>query len=210
MSMLITFEGIEGSGKTSHIAAVTRELSKRRIPYLLTREPGGTEIGDRVRDILLHPSHTGMAPEVELLLYLASRKQHIQEVISPALKEGRHVLCDRFEDSSLAYQGHARGLGIEHVKSLSRAAGIDLTPDLTILLDLPPEVGLERARGRPLEGDTRFENEKLEFHRLVREGYLILAEQEPERFRVLDAAREIDEVTSEVVEIVLRSMDLEI
>lgn len=206
MGLLITFEGIEGSGKTSHIAAVTRALAGRGEPYVLTREPGGTAIGDGIRDLLLDPANTMMAHDTELLLYLASRRQNIEEVILPALGEGRTVLCDRFEDSSLAYQGHARGLGIEHVRRASRAAGIDLRPDLTVLLDLPAELGLERARGRPLAGDTRFENERLEFHRAVREGYLLLAGEEKGRFRVVDAGGELGAVSAEVVRLVLGAL----
>jgi dTMP kinase len=209
MSLFITFEGIEGSGKTSHIAAVEEAFKARRLPYMITREPGGTRIGDAVRRILLDPVNIRMTPSVELLLYLACRKQHIEEVIIPALYEGKHVLCDRFEDSSMAYQGYARGLGLEKVKELSLDAEIDLKPDLTILLDLPAHIGLARARGRPLTGNTRFENEQLEFHRAVREGYLILAKDEPERFRVVDAGRDLEEVSKEIVDLVLERLDKE-
>lgn len=209
MSLFITFEGIEGSGKTSHIAAVVAEMKRLGLPYLLTREPGGTEIGDDIRDILLNPKNTSMVPETELALYLASRKQHIEEVIIPSLWEGKHVLCDRFEDSSVAYQGYARSLGMDHVRKLSREVGIDLKPDVTVLLDLPPEIGLERARGRPLTGDTRFENEKLEFHRAVREGYLILAKNEPDRIWVVDAGGDLEVVSKEVVSLVMNRLSEE-
>ncbi|HUX08803.1 MAG TPA: dTMP kinase [Acidobacteriota bacterium] len=209
MSKFITFEGIEGSGKTGLMINVGRELAKRGIECLNTREPGGTEIGDSIREILLNPAFTMMAPDVELMLYLASRRQHIEEVIKPALAAGKTVLCDRYEDSSLAYQGHARGIGIEKVRRMSRAVGIELIPELTILLDLPPEVGLERARGRPLEGDTRFENERLEFHKLVREGYLLLANQEPDRFKVIDSHRELEAVNEDVLALVLQKLGID-
>ncbi len=208
MSILITFEGIEGSGKTGLMIDVGRELARCGIEYLNTREPGGTAIGDSIRKTLLNPAFTMMAPDVELMLYLASRRQHIEEVIKPTLAEGKTVLCDRFEDSSLAYQGHARGIGIDKVRRMSRAVGIELIPALTILLDLPAEIGLERARGRPLEGDTRFENERLEFHKLVREGYLLLARQEPERIKVVDSSRELEAVTRDVLELVLKRLGI--
>jgi dTMP kinase len=203
MSLFITFEGIEGSGKTVLQLSISAELKQRGIEHINTREPGGTAIGDSIRGILLNPRHTAMAPDVELMLYLASRRQHLEEVIKPALAQGKSVLCDRYEDSSLAYQGHARGIGIEKVRRMSRAVGIELIPDLTILLDLPAEDGLERARGRPLGGDTRFENERLEFHRAVRAGYLRLASEEPERIVVVDALREIETVRDEVVKIII-------
>jgi dTMP kinase len=206
MSLFITFEGIEGSGKTVLQIRIADELKRLRIPCINTREPGGTLIGDAIRSILLDPQHTMISPDVELMLYLASRRQHLEEVIKPALAEGVTVLCDRYEDSSLAYQGHARGIGIEKVRRMSRAVGIDLLPDLTILLDLPAEEGIERARGRPLGGDTRFENERLEFHRAVREGYLLLAREEPERIVMVDATRDIAEVGKEVTAIVLKRL----
>ena len=206
MSCFITFEGIEGSGKSAHQFAAAKALADRGIDCLRTREPGGTAIGDAIRGVLLDPANTMMVPEVELILYLASRRQHIDEVVAPALAEGKVVLCDRFEDSSLAYQGHARGLGIERVIEMSRAAGIELRPDLTILFDLPAESGLERAKGRLLEGDTRFELEEIEFHRRVREGYLRLAHQEPERFRVVNSSREKEVVREEVLALILEKL----
>ena len=207
MSCFITFEGIEGSGKSAHQVAAEKALAERGIDCLRTREPGGTAIGDAIRGVLLDPANTMMVPEVELTLYLASRRQHIDEVVAPALAEGKVVLCDRFEDSSLAYQGYARGLGIERVIEMSRAVGIKLRPDLTILFDLPAETGLERAKGRLLEGDTRFELEEIEFHRLVREGYLQLARQEPERFKVVDSSREKDVVRKDVLALILEKLE---
>jgi len=209
MSLFITFEGIEGSGKTGHQIAAAKALRERGVECLRAREPGGTAIGDAIRTVLLDPANTKMVPDVELLLYLASRRQHIDEVIKPALEEDVTVLCDRFEDSSLAYQGYARGLGVERVRRLSRAVGIELKPDLTILFDLPVEEGLERARGRPLGGDTRFENERLEFHRRVREGYLNLAQEEPERIKVVDSGRRVETVRQEVLAMIFEKLGVD-
>lgn len=203
MSLFITFEGGEGSGKTSVIALLKKQLRAHRIPYVATKEPGGTEIGDSIREVLLNPEFTAFDPMSELLLYLASRKQHLEELIKPMLEEGRIVICDRYEDSSVAYQGHARGLGMERIKSLSRAAGIDLPPDLTFLLDIPPEIGLERAMGRSFDEITRFENERMRFHSMVRQGYAKLAEQEPDRFVVIDSEQPLETVAGEVIAVVL-------
>lgn len=147
-----------------------------------------------------------MDPQTELLLYLASRKQHLEELIKPSIQEGKVVICDRFEDSSLIYQGYTRGLGIKEVKQLSRLAGIDLKPDLTIVFDVPAEIGLERARGRSLEGVTRFENEKLAFHRKVRKGFLELAKAEPDRFETVDTTRDFQEVEKEILDLLFKTI----
>lgn len=202
MSVFITFEGGEGSGKTSHLTSLRSELQRHGIPYRLSLEPGGTRIGEAIRNLLLNPLHTEMVPETELLLYLASRKQHIEEVIRPSLADGMVVLCDRYADSSLIYQGWARGIGMARVREISRMAGIDLVPDLTIVFDVPPEIGLERARGRSLEGLTRFENEVLAFHTKVREGFLELARAEPERFAVIDTERSFKEVDRQLLDLI--------
>jgi dTMP kinase len=202
VSVFITFEGGEGSGKTSHITSLRSEFHRQGIPYRLSLEPGGTRIGEAIRTLLLNPLHTEMVPEAELLLYLASRKQHIEEVIRPSLADGMVVLCDRFADSSLIYQGFARGIGMQRVKEISRLAGIDLVPDLTIIFDVPPEVGLERARGRSLEGLTRFENEVLAFHTKVRNGFLELARLEPQRIKVIDTERPFKEVDHELLDLI--------
>jgi dTMP kinase len=206
VSLFITFEGGEGSGKTSHTIKLTAGLQKRGVDFIITREPGGTSIGDAIRAILLDTDNTGMSAETELLLYLASRKQHLEEVIKPALKAGKLVLCDRYEDSTLAYQGFARGLGIDNAIELSRKAGIDRIADLTILFDIPPEIGVNRARGRSLDGVTRFENEELQFHRRVREGFLMLARREPKRFHILDTTKPPEAVEKEVLDIVLTAL----
>jgi dTMP kinase len=196
--VFVTFEGIEGSGKSTQIGLLADHLAASGRPVTLTREPGGTPIGDQVRKILLDPASKGLDPVAELLLYAASRAQHLREVILPALEEGRVVLCDRFSDATLAYQGHGRGLDLDMIRALDRIVTGGRRPDLTILLDIGAAAGLARARGRnssrQLEHEGRFENEETAFHRRVRDGYLALAKEQPERFRVVDASRSPDEV----------------
>ncbi len=204
--VFVTFEGIEGSGKSTQIGLLADYLTTLGRPVTLTREPGGTPIGDQVRKILLDPASKGLDPVAELLLYTASRVQHLREVILPALEKGRVVLCDRFSDATLAYQGHGRGLDIDMIRALDRIVTGGRLPDLTILLDIGAAAGLARARGRnssrQLEHEGRFENEEAAFHHRVREGYLALAKEQPERFRVVDASRSPDEVGQEIREIV--------
>lgn len=205
--MFITFEGPEGSGKTTQIRLLHEALSKRGVPVIVTREPGGTPVGDQIRKILLDAGNRDMVPVCELLLYWAARAQHVEEVIRPALKSGKLVLCDRYTDSTVAYQGFARGIDFTSLSDLDRIATQNLKPDLTLLFDLPVEVGLARAHGR-MQGQTgadredRFENEKLEFHRKVRDGFLELAKQESGRFVVLDAASEPQVLHVQVLKIV--------
>jgi len=202
----LTFEGIEGSGKSTQIALTADHLSKHGRPATLTREPGGTPIGDQVRKILLDPANTALAPKAELLLYAAGRAQHLAEFIVPELKAGKVVLCDRFSDATLAYQGYGRGLDLELIRDLDRLVTADLRPDLTILLDIDAAAGLSRARGRNsrggLEAEARFENEHLSFHERVRQGYLDLARQEPGRFRIVDASPPPGTVQNEIRRIV--------
>ncbi len=204
--VFVTFEGIEGSGKSTQIGLLADHLTASGRPVTLTREPGGTPIGDQVRKILLDPASKGLDPVAELLLYAASRAQHLREVVLPALEKGRVVLCDRFSDATLAYQGHGRGLDIDMIRALDRIVTGGRRPDLTILLDIGAAAGLARARGRnssrQLEHEGRFENEEAAFHRRVREGYLALAKEQPERFRVVDASRSPAEVGQEIREIV--------
>ena len=202
----ITFEGIEGSGKSTQIALLYDHLLQQGWKVTLTREPGGTPIGDQVRRILLHPDHGTLDATAELLLYAASRAQHLREVILPALDAGKVVLCDRFSDATLAYQGYGRGLSVQVIRELDRIVTAGLRPALTVLLDLPAAAGLGRARGRNtdqgLHGEARFENEDLLFHDRVRDGYLQLAREEPGRIRVVDAARSSDEIQADVRRIV--------
>ncbi len=197
--MFITFEGPEGSGKSTQIARAYDYLQTRGRRVVKTREPGGTIISDQIRAVLLTAENQGMAPMTELFLYFAARAQHVAEKIRPALAEGAVVLCDRFADSTWAYQGHARGLGGELVEQLNALATGGLQPDATLLYDLPVEIGLARARARiadqaPAGREDRFEREALAFHRKLREGYLLLAQRHRERFRVIDAAPPADAV----------------
>jgi dTMP kinase len=202
MSQLITFEGIEGSGKTTQIRLLAESLRQRRIPVIATREPGGCPIADAIRQILLHPGNGALVPRAELLLYAAARAQHVEEVIRPALEQGKTVLCDRFSDATVAYQGFGRNLDLSLIKELNGLATAGIQPDLTLLLDMPVTEGLRRAVRRnadqPMADEDRFEREALDFHRRVREGYLYLAGIE-RRFRIIDAAGAEDEVAARIL-----------
>jgi dTMP kinase len=204
--VFITFEGIEGSGKSTQIALLAQYLWARGSPVTLTREPGGTAIGDRVRAILLDPNHKTLDPKAELLLYAAARAQHLQEVILPALKTGGVVLCDRFSDATAAYQGYGRSLDLDMISALDRIVTGGMQPDLTLLLDIDAVDGLDRARGRNrsrgLDNEARFENEEVAFHERVRAGYRALAKQQPGRIRVVDASRPVDFVQADIRKIV--------
>lgn len=195
----ITLEGGEGSGKTTVLGRVAAYLQNRSMPYRITREPGGVEIAEKIRSIILDPAHTEMDARTEALLYAASRSQHLAEVVEPALREGLTVLCDRFVDSSLVYQGHARGLGMEKVWSINRFAIGDRMPDLTFYLDVDPEIGLSRIAANQEREVNRLDLESLSFHKKVREGYHLLVEANPERIVVLDANRPIHMVEQDIV-----------
>lgn len=199
----ITLEGIEGSGKSSQARALQEFLQKSGYPTFLTREPGDTEIGRFIRELLLNPDYTEMKPRTEILLYAADRAQHVSELVRPALAEGKIVISDRYYDSNLAYQGYGRGLDLETVKEINYWAVEELHPDLTILLDLPVQQGLKRARNMALDnlGD-RLEREEINFHQRVRQGYLKLAETWPERIKIVDAAASRAEVQRILREIV--------
>lgn len=203
MACFITFEGIEGSGKTTQIRLLSERMSELGHPVVVTREPGGCPIADRIRGILLDPDNRGMVPRAELLLYAAARAQHVSEIIRPALQAGKIVLCDRFTDATLAYQGFGRRLDEDLIRQLNRLASEELRPDLTLLLDLPVEEGLGRALQREKiardNTEGRFEREAMEFHRHVRQGYLQLAEQEPDRFRIVAADRAQQSINEEIV-----------
>ncbi len=202
----ITFEGIEGSGKSTQIALLANYLTARGVRYVLTREPGGTLIGDQIRKILLDPANRVLDPAAELLLYAASRAQHLREIIVPALAGGANVLCDRFSDATLAYQGYGRGLNIEMIRALDQIVTAGMRPDLTLLFDIEAASGIARARGRNnsrgLEAEARFENEELAFHERVRQGYLALLAQEPERIQVVDASSSAEAIQAKVRKIV--------
>jgi len=193
LSIFITFEGIEGCGKTTQIGLLTSFLESLHRPFLLTREPGGTGVGEQIRQILLSSENVGIEPMAELYLYAAARVQHIRQVISPALREGKLVICDRFADATLAYQGYGRGMDLAWIEEIHARTMENVKPDLTFLLDLPVEEGLRRALKRMEKHsvkEDRFEKEALDFHRRVREGYLILARNQPRRIVALDGMKE--------------------
>jgi len=201
--MFLTFEGIEGCGKSTQLLRLADRLRAGGTEPKLTREPGGTELGVALRSLLLEDGGARVDPAAELMLYAADRAQHIVEIIRPALEAGSIVLCDRFLDATLAYQGHGRGLPLAPMQELHRNAPLDLRPDRTLLFDLTAEVALGRARRRNEElgvttSEGRFENEALAFHRRVRDGYLALALAEPRRIRVIDADGTIDAVSRRV------------
>ncbi len=203
--MFITLEGTEGAGKTTQLPHLVRFLENRGYDCLVTREPGGTPTGEKIRSVLLDPANKDITPEAEMFLYAADRAQHVQTVILPALAEAKAVICDRFCDATEAYQGFARGLDRELIALLNRVATGDVKPDITILFDLPPETGLARAwerikRNEEGSADHRFESEKLDFHNRVRKGYRKIAQREPERFLIIDAAGSEDEVRHELLE----------
>ena len=187
----ITLEGIEGSGKSVQLHLLEEELNKRKVRFLITQQPGGTPFGKEVGQILLQREGAQREPTAELLLYLADRYQHLKEVIEPSLTQGLHVLCDRYHDATLAYQGHARGLGFPMVDQLAKILALRI-PDLTLVLDLEVEIGLKRARARNQKENSenwgRFEAENLDFHRRVKEGYQLLVQREPDRVLMVDAS----------------------
>lgn len=203
MSKLITFEGIEGSGKSTQMKLVARYLIEKQVPLLITQEPSGTDIGRKIAGILFNRGHYYMCAETEAFLFCAARAQHVREKIMPAMNQNMIVLCDRFSDATYAYQGAARGLNIELIRIINEYSSMGLKPDLTLLFDLPVETGLKRAAERDsLLKDSsfsdRFEKESLDFHNKVREGYLNIARSEPRRFRLIDAARDIETIQEEV------------
>lgn len=201
--VFVTFEGIEGSGKSTQILRLAETLRERGESAVVTREPGGTELGRRLRAVLLDAGAPVPRPETELFLYAADRAQHVVEVVAPALARGAIVLCDRYLDATLAYQGRGRGLGFEPILALHRRPPLDLRPDRTILLDLDPATGLDRAlarnRDRGIErAEGRYEAESIAFHRRVRDGYLELAAADPFRFRIVDAEEPPERVAARI------------
>lgn len=195
MSLFITLEGPEGSGKSSAIEIVYKRLLEEGYEIIRTREPGGTPIAEQIRNVILNKENTNMDIRTEALLFAASRRQHLIEKVWPSLKEGKLVFCDRYLDSSLSYQGHARGLGIEEVLSVNLFATENTFPDLTLLFDIEPEIGLARIAKNDSREVNRLDVEKLEFHKRVREGYLILAKKYPERIVIIDASKPLEEVS---------------
>jgi dTMP kinase len=198
--IFISFEGIEGTGKTIQSRLLYEYLTKKGYEVILTGEPGGTRIGLKIRDLLLSVENKGMTPLAELLLYNASRAQHIQEVILPVMNKGAIVITDRFTDSTVAYQGYGRGIDLNIINSIKRMVAADLQPDITILLDLDVEVGLRRNRG--INKVDRLELEDVEFHKRVRSAYLEIATKEPERIKLVDASEGIEQVHNKIIKII--------
>lgn len=199
----ITVEGGEGAGKTTLIEGIASRLNKQGLRVVTTREPGGIPIAEQIRGIVLDQANTAMDARTEALLYAAARRQHLAEKVMPALAEGKVVICDRFVDSSLAYQGHARGLGVDEVWSINRFAIEGAMPDLTLLMDLSPEVGLARIHGASGREINRLDLEGLAFHQLVREGYKKLLQREPERIVRIDAEQSAENILNEALAIII-------
>lgn len=208
MGHLISFEGGEGAGKSTILKLLSETLIQKGYTVVCTREPGGIEIAEQIRNVILDPNNTKMDPKTEALLYAAARRQHLVEKVIPELEKGKIVLCDRYIDSSLTYQGHARGLGMEEVFTINQFAIDGYMPDLTLFLDISPEAGLSRIQKDGAREINRLDLESLEFHRKVREGYYILLEKFPERIKKINAENDIETVLHEVLNEVLKYLNL--
>lgn len=201
--MFITLEGPEGSGKTTAVEAAVKALEEKGYQIVRTREPGGTPIAEQIRNVILDKTNTNMDPRTEALLYAASRRQHLVEKVWPALKEGKIVICDRYLDSSLAYQGGARGLGVDNILNVNLFATENTYPDLTLLFDITPEEGLKRISANASREVNRLDLEKLEFHHKVRDTFLSLAKRYPERYVIIDASKSREEVAKQTLDAIL-------
>ncbi len=201
---LFTFEGSEGSGKSTQIELLADELEGMGNEVIVTREPGGTEIGEEIRHLLIHnAAGSNMAPEAELLLFAAARAQLVRQVVIPGLQEGKIILCDRFLDSTTVYQGAARSISSDPVSYINQFAAAGITPDLTFILDVPAEVSIARVKRRVTDLPDRMEQENVDFYKKVREGYLLLARSLPERFHVVDGTRDLNENQEDILKTVL-------
>lgn len=205
--MFITVEGPEGSGKSSVCRRIYEKLLELGYDVILTREPGGTPISEAIRDVILNKENTSMDGRTEALLYAASRRQHLIEKVWPALKEGKIVLCDRYLDSSLAYQGGARGLGVDEILNINMFATEGTFPDLTLLFDIEPELGLARIARNQNREVNRLDLEKIDFHKSVRETFLSLSRRFSNRFEVIDASLTFDEVFENALQVVLKRLN---
>jgi dTMP kinase len=200
---LITFEGIEGSGKSTQIKLVAEYFVEKNVPIIVTQEPSGTDIGRKIGSILFNSEHYYMCAETEMFLFCAARAQHVREKILPALEQNKVVLCDRFSDATYAYQGAGRGLDHEFIRLINDYSAFHLKPGLTLLFDLPVEIGLQRATDRnnrlkePSSID-RFERENIDFHQRIRDGYLNILRNDPQRFRLIDANQDVNAIQEEV------------
>lgn len=204
--MFITLEGPEGSGKTTAVEAAVKELEARGYQIVRTREPGGTPIAEQIRNVILDKENTKMDPRTEALLYAASRRQKKKKKVWPALKEGKIVICDRYLDSSLAYQGGARGLGVENILNVNMFATENTFPDLTLLFDITPEEGLKRIAANASREVNRLDLEKLEFHNKVRDTFLALAKKYPDRYVIIDASQSREEVAKATLEAIMNRL----
>ncbi|TYS47278.1 dTMP kinase [Rossellomorea marisflavi] len=198
----ITVEGPEGAGKSTVLAVLAKRLEEDGVPVVITREPGGIKIAEQIREVILHTENTEMDERTEALLYAAARRQHLVEKVLPALREGKVVLCDRFIDSSLAYQGKARGIGMDAIEEINAFAIEDHMPDLTLYFDIEPEEGLNRINQHKGREVNRLDLESVGFHHKVREGYLELVNKYPSRIQVVDASRSVTAVADAAYEIV--------
>jgi len=204
--LFITLEGGEGSGKTTVANQIIHKLAQDGIEAIYTREPGGSEIAEEIRNVILNPKYTEMDSRTEALLYAAARRQHLVEKVYPALETGKIVLCDRFLDSSLVYQGHARGIGIEEVYAINKFAIDECMPDLTIFLDIKPELGLERIAANENREVNRLDLEDLNFHEKVYKGYQMQVEKNPQRIKVVDATNSIEKVSQNVYQLIMNQL----
>lgn len=204
--MFITFEGPEGSGKTSVANAIVLKLRELGYDVLFTREPGGTPIAEQIREVILDKENVLLDPRAEALLYAASRRQHLVEKVWPALKKGQIVICDRYLDSSLAYQGGARGLGVDEILNINLFATESTLPDLTLLFDITPELGLKRIAANKNREINRLDLEALPFHQKVRETFLSLSKTYKDRYRIVDASKELDDVINAALTHILNAL----
>lgn len=205
---LITLEGGEGSGKTTQIKFIEDYLKEKNIPYIVTREPGGIGIAEQIREVILNTNNTTMDGRTEALLYAAARRQHLVEKVIPALEAGKIVISDRFVDASLVYQGYARGLGIDKVMEINEFAIDGCMPDVTLYLDIEPELGLQRIAKNEEREVNRLDLENIEFHNRVREGYMILLEKYPERIKIINANQSIEGIFEDIKKVVNRVINL--
>lgn len=205
--IVITLEGGEGSGKSTILDMIREFLEGHAIDFMVTREPGGVPISEKIRNIILDVNHTEMDARTEALLYAAARRQHLVEKVLPALDQGKVVIFDRFVDSSLVYQGYCRGIGVEEVYQLNLFATEGFTPDVTLYLDVDPEIGLKRVNSGDREVN-RLDLENMDFHEKVREGYLILAEKNPNRYHMIDANKSLESVYKQVLNVLKATLKL--
>lgn len=206
---LITLEGGEGTGKTSQIKYIEEFFEKNNISYVSTREPGGINIAEQIREVILNTDNTAMDKRTEALLYAAARRQHLVEKVIPALEQGKVVISDRFVDASLVYQGYARGIGMDKVMEINEFAIDGCMPYLTIYLDIDPETGLKRIEKNKDREINRLDLENIEFHNKVREGYMILNNRYPKRIKMVDASQSIEKVSQDIIKIIIESLNVD-